>query len=128
MTKSNGTTVEIAQARRDVELAKVDLRHRVRVASETGKRLVRRVGGSAKPVLAVVAGLGALALAVGLYKLVRDRRRPNVWRAPKRRSLIGEIVRSALVSAAAQLAATAVVRISTPQLSPENPCVMRRLE
>ena len=121
MGKGNGTNVGIIEARRDVELAKADLHDRVQVASEASKRLVRRVAGSARPVLVILAGLGALALAVGLYKLARGRRRPNVWLAPKRRSLLGEVVRAALVSAAARLAASAVARIPVPQLNAVNP-------
>lgn len=79
------------------------------VASETGQRLAKRVAANATPAL-VVVGLGALMLGVGLYKLVRPRR-PGAWHPPERRSLLREVVRAALVSAAARVAEAAVTRM-----------------
>ena len=115
MANGNGTGIEITEARRDVELAKADLRQRLREAGNTGKRLVTRVATRLRPALFVVAGVGALALAVGLYKIARGRRRPNRWQMPKRRSLVAQAVRSVLVSMATRLAAAAISRLPLGQ-------------
>lgn len=121
MQKDDGTSVGIVAARRDVELARADLRDSVRAASEAGARLGRRVADSAKPVLAVLVGVGLLALAAGLYRLTRGRRLANGWRGPARRSLLSEMLRAALVSASARLASAAVLRIQVRQLEAMNP-------
>jgi hypothetical protein len=114
MSSDEKTSIEVASARREVDLAKASLRARVRVASETSQRLVKRVAASATPVL-IVAGLGALLLGVGLYKLLRPRR-AGAWRPPARRSLLREVVRAALISAAARIAAAVVTRMPVPLL------------
>lgn len=116
MQSDENTSIEVAAARREVDLAKASLRARVRVAGETSQRLVRRVAATATPLL-IVAGLGALMIGVGIYKLLRPRR-PNAWHPPVRRSLLREVIRAALVSAAARVAAAAVARMPVPQLEP----------
>jgi hypothetical protein len=118
MQSDEKTSLEVASAQREVDLAKASLRARVRVASETSQRLVKRVAASATPVL-IVAGLGALMLGVGLYKLLRPRR-PGAWHPPARRSLLREVARAALISAAARFAAAAVTRMPIPLLESGN--------
>lgn len=121
MHELGGTKLELAAARRDVELAKRDLSTGIRAASLVGARVADRVAASAKPLLVVLVGVGALALVVGLYGLTRGRRSRNGWRSPPRRSLLGEMVRAALVSSSARLASAAVARVQVGQLEAGKP-------
>lgn len=114
MPSDEKTSIEVAEAQREVDLAKATLRARVRVAGETSQRLVKRVAARATPVL-IVAGLGALVIGFGIYKFLRPRR-ANAWQPPPRRSLLREVIRAALVSAAARIAGAAVARVPVPQL------------
>jgi hypothetical protein len=113
----NEISNEVVAARRDVELAKEDFRDSVHAATVASTRLAERAVSRAKPVIAVVVSVGALLLAVGLYKLARGPRRTNTWSAPPRRSFLGEVARTVLLSAATRLAAAVVLRVPLPALA-----------
>jgi len=129
MSKGNGsspgslTNLEIVEARREVELAKADLRYRVHMAAETSKRVVKRVASRVGPALMVAAGLGALALAFGIVKLAQLRPRRRGWMPPmraKRPSVVGQIVRSVLTTFVTRYAARLVANLPSLQLQAEN--------
>lgn len=121
MSKFKSDVSEIAAARRDVERAKLDLAHQLRIASKTGSRMIQRTVSrtveTARPLLVATAWLGAAALLVGIIKLSRQRsRRQSGWLllapAPRSTTLLGTLFRSALKSAATSLLAHLMNRVA----------------
>lgn len=103
---SNGTSdTEILSAKREVDRAKRDLAESLRAASRSSKRMVERTLSQTKPLITGVAALGAAAIVLSLYKLSRARPRRKGWLVPPEQpSMLGNMARAALTSAAASLA------------------------
>lgn len=104
------TDPQVAKAKHEVEMAREALAQRLGVASESGRHMIKEAMHNARPVLIGVAGLAAVGLAYGIARLARMPGRSR-WVAPRQPSLLSNMLRSALVSAAATLAGRMMQRI-----------------
>lgn len=114
---------DVLSAREEVERARADFVERLSVATRTGKEFLQSALHGARPLVIAAAAVGVVTIAVGLVQLGRMRTRTVRWQPPARSpSLLGSMVRSALISAAASLAGRLVQHLpilpaSTPRES-----------
>jgi len=105
--------IEVIRAERAVDEARARLGSELEVASEAGRRALARITRQARPVLAGVAIVAAVAVVAGAVRLVRSamgRRAPQSFGADHGEGAgAGRIARSALTSVASTIV-TVVVR------------------
>lgn len=120
---NNPSQPDIVSAREEVERAKSDLARRMRVASDSGRQLVRRTLETTRPLVVASLALGGGVLLLGIVKLIRRPKRRAGWQSPRALwqppvvaaappSMIGSLLRSVFASAAATLASRLMQRLS----------------
>lgn len=121
-----GMTTEVQDAERDVAESKQGLQQSLRVARDTTRRISLKLREKMLPTLVVAGLVGAAALGVAVV-VGRGTARPR-WRAPRQRSLTGEVARAAgmwlLRAVAVRVAAELVAQVRTersPELAQPSP-------
>lgn len=112
MNSNDSAKSDILSAKREVERAKRELAVQLRTASRSSKQMIERTLSQTKPILTGIAALGAAAAAIAFYKLARGRPRRKGWLVPPQQpSMLGNMARAALTSAAASLAGYLMERL-----------------